>query len=197
MSGRSTGIRKARYGSYFTRIRVAKTIDGLYSERVVGPAGQVKREIALSAGYFVRFVGFELAHERQASYLVVSGVLYRCANLFLWVHFDVEPFGGRKWRVVLKHVVKYFCVVFAATRPVNFHFGYYAVLARTACAHDRVYARPVRSILHYERRIGANFVHLSASHASVRSTVFELQVRYFKRILVVRILDKSSYKIKR
>ena len=135
----------------------------------------------------------ELAYERETRDLVVGLVLDRGADLLLRLDHDVDPLGGREGRVVLEYVVEYLGVVLAAARPVDLHLGYDAVLARAARAHDRVDARPIGSILHDERGVGAHLIDVRASHARVRAAVLELQVGDLQRILIERVLYEATF----
>ena len=57
-----TRIRKARRGRNLARIRLSQPIHRFNPERIIRPAGQVKRQIALSPGYFIRRVGLKLSN---------------------------------------------------------------------------------------------------------------------------------------
>ena len=53
-------------------------------------------------------------------------------------------------------------------------------------------ARPVGAVLDDEGGVRSDFVDFGAGYAGVRAAVFELEVGYFERVLVVGVLDEAA-----
>ncbi len=90
-----------------------------------------------------------------------------------------------------------FSIVLAAISPYYFGDRLDAVFAWAWGALNRVDSWPIRSVLNNERGVGSNLVHICAGNTCIGAAVLILEISDLKRVLIVGILDESTWIEKR